>query len=183
VTSIHGLPDPTHRSHAPHPQKLPLPLPPGTLPLTRRESVVLAAVAGGCTTDEISQSLAITPECVRLRLHRVAMKIGEVPGRGHLVHRALAYRQIPLPGPQSHDRPRLPVDQWTILHCIAAGMSSQQTAWETAWSARSVRILTGLLLNALNARTIPHTVHRAWATGLLGSPTALRPNHSPEPVL
>lgn len=154
----------------------PLPRPAGVPALTEAEQLVVTAVAHGCSTREICQAVSITPAGVRIRLHRAAAKIADPPARAHLVHRALTYGEIPWsPGPAPSRPEPLPVDQWTVLHCVAAGMSQRRIAAETGWPVLRVRFLASQLQRALGARTLPHLVYLAWCTGLLGhTPTDCR---------
>lgn len=179
-------PAPAHGGRTPRSPRT-LPLPPGVQPLTRQEAIVVTAVANGGATEEISRALAVTPECIRLRLHRAAMKISRTParapGRGHLVHQALTFGQIPPPDLRPHHRPHLSADQWTVLHSITTGIDSRrQIARETGWPPRTAAVVTDDLLHALGSRTVPHAVYRAWEAGLLGPTpqTPLRPR-TPRP--
>jgi hypothetical protein len=117
--------------------------------------------------------MGIEPVTVRTLLHRATVKLGDGPSRTAAVHRALLYGQLPAPMPL--DVGKLPLEQWTVLHCLAAGMNLPKIAAETSWSYRAVKTFAAALCTSLGARSLPHAVYCGWTAGYLGPAARIHP--------
>ncbi|GAA1935011.1 hypothetical protein GCM10009716_47560 [Streptomyces sodiiphilus] len=143
-----------------------LPLPQGCRALSATERLALACIACGEDTAGTARAMGIEAVTVRTLLRRATVKIGDGPSRTAVVHRAFLYGQLPAPVPLDVGTVRL--EQWTVLHCLAAGMNLPQIAAQTSWSYRTVRAYAAALCRTLGARNLPHAIYCGWKAGYLG---------------
>jgi DNA-binding CsgD family transcriptional regulator len=136
------------------------------LALSDRQREVMAELASGKLMSEVATALTMTVNTVRSHLNEVRGKLGarELPA---LVHCAYRTGALPRPAPDPH-RPDISLDQWAVLHHIAAGRTARQMTTELRRPLTVVRKDARDLLDLLQARNPGHAISRAWQLGMLG---------------
>lgn len=134
--------------------------------LSTRERGVVAGIADGFPMPQVAQKLGISESTAKSYLNAVRDKLGvrETPA---LIHNAYRAEVLSRPCPND-ERPVVTLEQWTILHCMAAGYTAKQMATELNRPLTDVRKDTRTLLKVLNAETPAHAVTRGWQHRMLG---------------
>lgn len=155
-------------------RRAPCPPPGNGRALTDRELAILSLMTAGHTTDDIAELLRISPHTVDNHRRRIYTKL-EVDNRSAAVSRTMSLGIFPPPpsvasstGPRAGESvPELTVREREILHHIADGHTTRQTARALGIAAKTVENTQARLYRKLGTHNRIETLTVAYRLGLI----------------
>ncbi len=154
-------------------RRAPCPPPGNGRTLTDREMAILSLMTAGHTTDDIAELLRISPHTVDNHRRRIYTKL-DVDNRSAAVSRTMSLGIFPTPwvasttGPNATgDVPALTAREREILHHIADGHTTRQTARALGIAAKTVENTPARLYRKLGTHNRIETLTVAYRLGLI----------------
>ncbi|MFJ4800133.1 LuxR C-terminal-related transcriptional regulator [Streptomyces murinus] len=138
-----------------------------TAKLSPRERQVLQGIAAGDSLPFIAQRLEVEYNTVASYAKRAKFKLRCVKDVGAAVAVGYATGAISPPPLLEAGALLVPREQRVLLPLVARGMRATQMASELKWPIKVVRATERALFVALDARSRPHLVTRAWERRML----------------